>query len=66
MQVRQRIKQPTPLETRLDDEAQRLRERAAQLPPGPERDDLIRKVRETETTIDMVNWINSPGLQPPS
>jgi hypothetical protein len=55
-----------PLELRLGEEAKRLRQKASRLPAGPEREELMQKAREAETTADMVNWINSPGLQPPS
>ena len=66
MQLRRRFNQSTTLETRLDGEAKRLREEASQLPPGPERGALMRKAREIEMTSNMVQWINSPSLQPPS
>jgi hypothetical protein len=60
MQAQRRFKQGTALETRLDDEAKRLRDEACQLPPGAERESLMRKAREVEVTSEMVNWINSP------
>jgi hypothetical protein len=45
--------------------AQRLREQAKALPPGIERDELIRKARQAETASHLNEWLTSPGLQPP-
>jgi hypothetical protein len=58
--------QTSAIETRLDEKAMRLRERAQRLPPGDERASVLREVHEIEKTRSMVDWINSPGLQPPS
>jgi hypothetical protein len=65
MQRRRRIKQILTLEERLAEEAKRLREEAKKLPPGPSREDLLRKAREDEIVARMAEWITSPGLQPP-
>jgi hypothetical protein len=65
MQRRRRFKQTLSLEERLAQEAQRLREEAEQLPPGPQQADLLRKAREDEMVAQMAGWITSPGLQPP-
>ena len=65
MQRRRRIKQILTLEERLAEKAKRLREEAKKLPPGPSREDLLRKAREDETVARMAEWITSPGLQPP-
>lgn len=48
MQHRRRFKQQTTLEERLADEARRLRDRTRQMPPGPEREALLRKTRRDE------------------
>lgn len=66
MQQRRRSKQPDTLEQRLADQAKRLHEEAKLLPPGPERDDLVRKARQTETASHMNEWLGSPGLRPPA
>jgi len=50
---------------RLAEVAQRLREQAKALPPGIERDELIRKARQAETASHLNEWLTSPGLQPP-
>ena len=66
MQRRRRIKHILSLEERLADEANRLREEAKRLPPGPTREGLLRKAREDEMVARMAEWISSPSLQPPS
>jgi len=62
---RRRFKQTTSLEQRLAEEAHRLREQAKTLPPGADRERLLRKAREDEMVAQMTGWITSPGLQPP-
>jgi hypothetical protein len=62
---RRRFKQTDTLEERLATEAKRLREQAKALPPGPDRDILLRKARQCETGSHMSEWLSSPGLQPP-
>ena len=64
-QHRRRFKQAELLEERLAGEAIRLREEARLLPPGPDRDALIRKARQCETGSHVSAWLRSPGLQPP-
>ncbi len=65
MQRRRRFKQTTSLEHRLETEAKRLREQAKALPPGAERDELIRRARQAEIGSRMNEWLTSPGLRPP-
>jgi hypothetical protein len=33
---------------------------------GPERDDMPRKARQTETAAKINRWLTSPGLRPPT
>lgn len=63
---RRRFKQTTTLEARLAIEARQLREDAARLPPGVERERLLRKARQNETASHISDWLRSPGLEPPS
>ncbi len=35
------------------------------LPPGRERDDLLKKERQADTASHLNDWADSPGLQPP-
>jgi hypothetical protein len=62
---RRRIKQTQSLEERLADEAKLLRETAKSIPPGAERDRLLRKARQDETALHLTEWLSSPGLRPP-
>jgi len=62
---RHRFKQTQSLETRLAENAMRLREKAKLLPPGAERDEMIRKARQIEIGSHMNEWLTSPGLRPP-
>jgi len=54
-----------PLQDRMALHALRLKEEAQALPPGPERDDLIRRARHAETASHVNDWLTSPGLRPP-
>ena len=65
MMQRRRFKQTISLEDRLAEEAKRLREEAKLLPPGAERDRIIRKARQAETGSHLTEWLTSPGLRPP-
>ena len=65
MKSRRRFKQSTSLEARLTEEAKRLRNRAKLLPPGAEREALIKKARQAEIGSHMTEWLTSPGLRPP-
>ena len=62
---RRRIKHRTSLEERLTSKARQLRDQAEILPPGAEREELLRKARQTETASHMSEWLSSPGFQPP-
>ena len=60
-----RFKQTVSLEERIADQVRRLRDEAEQLPPGPVRDQALRRVRQAETGLHTNEWLTSPGLQPP-
>jgi hypothetical protein len=53
-----------PLQDRIASFAREVRERASQLPPGKEKDDLLRKGRIADMASHLDDWAN-PGLQPP-
>jgi len=55
VQVRRNFKQVTTLDVRLEKEAVRLRAQADGLPPGAERERLLRRIREIERTCE---WIS--------
>nr|WP_271671166.1 hypothetical protein [Bradyrhizobium sp. CCBAU 51627] len=65
MQRRRRFKQTVSLEERLSREAERLRDEAKSLPPGPQREDAIRRARQAETASHMSEWLRSSELRPP-
>ena len=64
--MHRRVKQTAPLEDRLEQMAEHCRQKAAHLPPGPERDELVRKARQAETASHLTEWVLSPGLRPPT
>jgi hypothetical protein len=66
MLKRRRLNPSDSLEARLSDEAQTLREQAEHLPPGPEREALLRRARQDETAAHLTEWLTSPGLRPPT
>ena len=65
MNERRRITHNDPLEARLADEAKRLKAEARKLPPGRNREEMMRKARQAETASHMTEWLTSPGLMPP-
>jgi len=56
---------PHSFEERLTQEAFRLEAQARRLPPGKERDELFRKLRQIDTAAHLAEWLKSPGLRPP-
>ena len=50
---------------KLSEEAQRLREEARRAQHPKDRDQLLRKARQTETAAQINEWVSSPGLRPP-
>lgn len=62
---RKRTKQEFSLHERLLVAAKDARLAAKKLPPGKERETLLRSARESEAAAAINNWICSPGLRPP-
>jgi hypothetical protein len=62
---RNRHKQTTPFDERLQIAAREAREATRQLPPGPDRDSLLRKAGQAETACRINQWLTSPGLRTP-
>ena len=52
-------------QTILVDRAKLLRQEAQRMPPGVERDRLLKQARQIEAEAQAERWANSPGLQPP-
>ncbi len=63
---RSRVKQTTSFKERLATFARELREEARTLPPGPQRDDLLKRASRADTAAHLAEWAGSPGLQPPT
>jgi hypothetical protein len=51
---------------RLAKVAKRFREEAETKPPGPERDELIKKAHQADTAAHIDQWVSSPGLKSPT
>ena len=62
---RRRFKQQFTLQDRLSSWAEKVRQQADELRPGPERDALLKKASQAETAAHIDDWANSAGLQPP-
>jgi hypothetical protein len=62
---RRRVKHVASFEDRLAYEAHRFKEQAQALPPGPQRDDLLRKARQAETAAHINKWLKLPSLAAP-
>jgi hypothetical protein len=62
---RRGVQHQTPFEERLASLACRLRDEAKNLPPGSERNDLVRRARQAETASQLTEWLMSPGLASP-
>jgi hypothetical protein len=54
-----RFDQITSLEERLSKESSRLRKVAKGTPPGIERDRLLRKAKQLESTVQISEWLRS-------
>ena len=54
-----------PLQDRVALHALRLKAEAQALRPGPERDEMMRRVRHAETASHLEDWLLSPGLRAP-
>lgn len=61
---RKRVKQDMSLEERLLGAAKAAREKARKLPPGREREMLLRSARDTEAAAQINRWISSPDVKP--
>jgi len=66
MLKRRRFKQTQSLQERLATFAKDARDRAAALPAGPEKEDLLKRARQADTALHVNEWANSTGLQPPT
>ena len=65
MLKRCRFKQTISLQDRLAAFARESREKAARLPRGFARDDVLKKARQADIASRLDDWADSPGLQSP-
>lgn len=61
---RQRSK-PHTFEDSLAAQKSRLEAELAKTPHGPDRDVLVKKIRQLDVAAHMNEWLTSPGLKPP-
>lgn len=61
---RKRVKHASTFEERLLDAARQARDKARKLPPGKEREVLLRLARDSEAAAQINRWISSPGVKP--
>jgi hypothetical protein len=60
---RNRRKQTRSLQERLMTFAEDDRERARGLPPGKEREMLLRHAEQNEVTSNLTDWLSAPGYR---
>jgi hypothetical protein len=65
MLTRRLLEPADSLKERLASFAQDARRKASLLPPGPERDQMLRKARQADTAAHLDDWANSSGLRSP-
>jgi hypothetical protein len=65
MKRRRRFKHEMTLQDRIIAWAKGVRAQAAKLPPGPDQDELLKKVRQAETAMHLDDWARSSSLQLP-
>jgi hypothetical protein len=63
---RRRRSDPHTFEDRIAAEKAELEAQVAKLRPGPQMDELLKKIRQLETASHMNEWLSSPGLQAPT
>lgn len=62
---RRRFKQPKSRREKLAAWVEEVRQQVTKLPPGPERDALLKRASHADTASHLDDWANSTGLQPP-
>lgn len=63
---RRRVKQTKTFKDRLIEEAARFRAAADKLPPGTERELLMKRVYQAERAVEMSDWLSRPSGSPPA
>lgn len=58
--------QPHTFEDRIAAEKVRCEEQLVNIRHGPERDALLKKIKQLDTASHINDWLRSPGLNPPT
>jgi hypothetical protein len=61
---RRRVRQTVSLQDRLAQRARDDRDQARRLPPGREREELLRRARRAESASQMTEWLSFPPSKP--
>ena len=64
--LRRRNKDTTSFAKRLLEEAAKFREAAERLPPGTERELLMKRVRQAKAAVQINDWLATPGAESPA
>ena len=56
---------PHTFEDQIAAQKAKLEAQVAKLPSSPQKDVLLRKIRQLETASHINEWLTSPGLRPP-
>jgi hypothetical protein len=59
------FKSPRSFEDQIASEKAHLTEQAAKLSHGPQKDRLLRKIRQLDTASHLSEWLSSPELASP-
>ncbi|UPK33555.1 hypothetical protein IVB18_35940 [Bradyrhizobium sp. 186] len=60
---RNRTKHTHSLQERLQLAADQARELAGRMPPGRDREMLLRRANQNEVTSNLTDWLSAPGFQ---
>jgi hypothetical protein len=66
MSKRRRFKQSISLVGRLANFAEEALKKASNLPPGSDREEMLKKVRQADIASHLDEWAHSRGPQPPT
>ena len=64
--MQRRRSAPHTFEENIAAQMAKLEAQIAKLKPGPQRDQLLEKIRQLETASHMNEWLSSPDLQTPT
>jgi len=65
-EIRRRVRHTKTFKVRLLEEAARLRAAADRLPPGTERELLMKRMHQAQRAAEMSDWLSAPSGSPPA